>query len=89
VAADLQRKYVVEGQAAGRDCRRAATPDAAPGGPLSRIAPGHGRDYPAPGWRQASFDPASSKKELIRVIVQGMNQALDNGKNERGRNAEH
>jgi hypothetical protein len=40
-------------------------------------------------WHQASFDPASSRKELIRVIVPGMNQALDNGKNERGRNAEH
>jgi hypothetical protein len=33
--------------------------------------------------------PASSKKELIRAGEPGVKQALDDGENKRGREAEH
>jgi hypothetical protein len=37
----------------------------------------------------AATRPPSSGKELIRVIEMGLNQALDDSENKRGRNAEH
>ena len=33
--------------------------------------------------------PASSKKDVIRAMELGVDQALDDGENKRGREAEH